>query len=253
MLEKDVILTVYSCSAEAPCQQWAKENFEDLPIVINVGGQGGSDFRAKAIAWSKSGDAFQAALKTAGYKDVQVRRRGLTTFSVGWTFADELLKFESECQKLDAYLLLDGCHTQALDHWIKFATRAANMEAMMVMSHSGIKPPFVSSTVTNKKMFNKACEYNNMTLTAPKISWSPPDYILDKKLPAPITIALGAAGNLPAIKKTWTESPFEEFENRGDLTRLQYSGDNRPDHVFISRYVNKLNWRWLGESWAAKI
>lgn len=251
MVPRDVILTVYACSASAPCNQWAKEYFEEEPIVLNVPGNGGSSFRAKAIAWGKTGDLYAAALKELApqLKDTEIRRRGLVTFSVGWSFADELLKFEKERNKLDAYLLLDGCHTNDLSNWQEMTIRAANLEAFMAMAHSSIKPPFVSTTITNSTLFKKACEANEFNVSAPKLTWDPPDYVIHATLPTPVTIKLGASPGMSASSKTWTKDPILEFENRGDLTRIHYSGDGPTDHVYVSWYVSKRLWKWLGESW----
>lgn len=251
MAPRDVILTVYACSYAAPCNQWAKEFFEDEPIVLNVPGSGGASFRAKAVAWGKTGDLFKAAVKELAphLGDVEIGRRGLVTFSVGWAFADELLKFEKEKNRLDAYLLLDGCHTNDLTNWQDYAIRCANLEAFMAMAHSSIKPPFVSTTVTNSTMFKKACDANEHNMSVPKLTFDPPDYVIQAILPTPVTIKLGASPGMKASSKTWTTDPLIKFENRGDLTRIHYSGEGPCDHVYVSWYVSKRLWQWLGESW----
>lgn len=253
MVTKDIIITIFANSSQAPCAQWAKEYFTNEPIVLTVPGAGGTDFRNKMIAWAKTGDAFAAALKSLrpDLKDVEIGRRGLVTFSVGWAGADELFKFPAEREKLDAYLLLDGCHNNVLDHWVAYATRAANMDAFMAMSHSSIKPPFVSSTITNSLIFRLATHANDALTDKPQVETAIPEYVLNVKIDEPIKISLGASPGLPAISKTWTADALIAHENRGNLTRLGYSGSDRCDHVYIAWYVAKRLWQWLGEEWSA--
>ncbi len=258
MEEKDVILTVYSCSGSAPCSSWAKQFFKEEPLVINVPGQGGSDFRTRARAWGKTGDLFQAAVNQLApqYKNIKIRRRAVVTFSVGWSFMDEVFKFSAEIDRLNAYILLDGCHTEDLKHWYPFAIRAANLESFMVMAHTEIKPPFVSTSVTNKKMFVEGCKFNEITTTAPKLETSPPDYVTNYILPAGgITITVAAVKDkegkviAPAVSRHWDKDPLVKWENRGGLTKLHYSGNDKPDHVYIAQHVNKNLWHWLGDEW----
>lgn len=250
-MEKDVIITCFACSSQAPCKEYAKKYFADEPIVLNVTGSGGSSFRAKAIQWAKTGDAFQAALKENGYNDITIKRRGLVTFSVGWSFADELLKFPNEVEKLNAYILLDGCHTANLDNWIKFATKAANGDAWMTMAHSAIVPPnFPSTTTTNTTLFKSACANNDTNEEAPKMETNLPEYILQPQLPSEgITISLGSSPGMPASKKHWTQDPLISNLNRGYLTKLGYSGNGPTDHVYVAWHVAPRLWNLLGDFW----
>jgi len=245
-MKKDVIINVYSCSAAAPCHTWAESFFTDPPLIINVPA---NQFRPKAIQWSKTGDAFAAALKEyfPTLKNVEVGRRGLTTFSLGWIFTDELLKFKKERDRLDAYLLLDGCHTSLLDCWVDLGIRAANGDAFMAMAHSSIKPPFISTTISNTRIFDQSEAAQTKPVEAAEI----PDYILDAKLPPQgVTISLGGSGNLPPISKTWKKDPLIAHNSAGNLIQLHYSGNDRPDHVYIAWHVSKRLWQFLGERWS---
>jgi hypothetical protein len=250
---RDVILTAFANSSQAPCDKWALKYFKEPPIVLTVPGGGGPEFRAACIRWAKTGDLFRAALKELKpeFKDVEIGRRGLCTFSVGWAFAEELLKFEAERNRLSAFLLEDGCHANDLKNWILFATRAANMEATMIMAHTLIVPPFVSTSKTNSEIFKKASEANSNAQDKPMVEEAPPEYILNAQLPTSgITIKLGASPNLPAESKTWTKDPLLDWENRGNLTRLRFSGTGRCDHRYIAWYVAERLWQWLGQSWS---
>lgn len=217
--------------------------FEDAPLTINVPS---SIFRQKAIEWAKTGDLFAAAVKENFKKrEIEIKRRGLTTFSLGWSFADEMLKYPNEINKLNAYLLLDGCHTKQLDNWFAFAKRAAEGKAFFVMAHSSIVPPYISSTESNSKIFDSAKD----------AEFSPcvevPDYILKAKLPPDgIAISLAKSNGTPAVSKHWTQDPLIGFESAGNMTKLHYSGNDRPDHVYIAWYVSKRLWQWLGTEWS---
>lgn len=253
MITRDVILTCFACSNQAPCQEWSKEFFDDEPVVISVPGSGGTDFRNKIIQWCKTGDCFAAAVKELKPNlNISIRRRGLVTFSVGWSAADELLKFEAERNRLDAYLLLDGCHTKDLGNWKLLGARAANLEMVMVMAHSSIKPTFISAYESNQAIFDFAVKANDDS-SFPRTQTEMPDYIAAPKLEAPIQISLGASGDMPPIKKTWIEDPLFTYQNRGNLTRLHYKGNDRPDHVYIAWYVSKRLWKYLGECWAGNV
>ena len=254
-MERDIILTVYACSSKAPCTHWAKEFFEDEPIVLAVPGSGGTAFRQKAIKWALTGDLFAAALKELrrDLKDVTIRKRALVTFSAGWAFADEILKVPEERKRLDAYLLLDGCHTKNLRHWAKFAALAAKPKKIMIMAHSSITPPFISSTNSNKQIFLEAKEENNVGQKKELNDIFLPQFIVNAEIPKEgITISLGSSGNLPAIKKSWKRDALINFEAHGNLIRLHYQGNDRPDHVYIAWYVSERLWKWLGELWNSK-
>jgi hypothetical protein len=252
MVKKDVILNVFSCSTQAPCKLWAGQFFKDPPIIISVPGTGSASFRNKAIQWGKTGDLFRAALNelAPGSKDIEIGRRGLTTFSAGWNFTEELLKFPNELERLDAYLLLDGMHSTVFDNWIKFAKRAAESKAFLVLCHSSIIPPFISSTKSNTKIFMAASEglptNNNI-----------PDYILHAQLPENgITISAAAAYDkngkllLPQITKKWQSDPLINSNRCGNMSILGYSGNDRPDHIYLAWHCSKRIWQWLGETWS---
>lgn len=244
----DVILTCFACSPASPCQIWANSYFKDPPIVLNIPGQGGGDFRNKIRAWAKTGDVFTAALHelmpgAIAATDFKLGRRGLVTFSAGWSAAEELFKIKSERNRLDAALILDGIHTEELDPFIQFATRAANMEAFMIMAHSAIVPPFVSSTKTNNTIFSTAEEKNTKNEFWPMTEEAPPEYITHAVLESPIAIKSAYATT------TWKEDPFDGWSNRGNLNCLAYKGETAEVHIYISRHVAERCWKWLGEVW----
>lgn len=243
-MKRDVIITVYSCSKQAPCSKWAKEFFTEAPLLVNVPvGQ----FRSKAIQWARTGDLFKAAVKDILKQDIEIGKRGLVTFSLGWIFADELVKFKAERERLDAYILLDGCHTSVLDSWCQYADIPASGNAFMVMAHSSIKPPYISTTTTNSKIFQHAESGSAENIETP-------DFITNATLPENgITIYLVKSGSLPAISRKWTKDPLISAKSAGNLVKLHYSGNDRPDHVYIAWYVSKRLWKWLGQEWSKEV
>ena len=258
MAARDVILTAYACSSQAPCHKWAKEMFEDEPIVLAIPGSGGT-FIKKGQQWGASGDAFRAALKELDPKNanVEIRRRGLVTFSAGWQFANCCLVSKKEQQLLDAFILEDGLHTMNMGHWVNYATRAANEDAWMVMAHSRITPPFSSTKKTNSALFAKAVANNDKDKSKPKTQLEAlPDYISNPEIPDDgIRITVGAVKDAkgkvitPARTKVWKKDCLMDWENRGNLTRLEYDGNDRPDHIFIAHYVAPRLWRMLADHW----
>lgn len=251
MTARDVILTAYACSSQAPCSQWAKDMFEEEPIVLAVPGSGAS-FLKKGRQWSATGDAFRAALRELApqYKDVEIRRRALVTFSAGWQLTHNILLAEKEQELLDVCILEDGLHTSDLDHWVNFATRAANSEAWMVMAHSQIIPPFVSSKITNEEVFERA------SVTALRKYDRLPDYITKPELPTggvhiTVSSVKDATGKvvMPAQTKVWDKDCLVSWDNRGELFILEYEGDDRPDHIYIAWQTAPRIWRMLADYW----
>ena len=243
-----MILTAYANSSQAPCATWAKQFFMDEPIVLVVPGSDGTFFR-KGRQWASSGDAFRAALQELApkFKDVEIRRRGLVTFSGGWQLANQILLQEES--RVDAYILEDGLHTKELDPWVQFAKRAAAGDAWMVMAHTQIKPPYVSAKETNSYIFREAS-------TEGMLYKQLPEYLLNPIIPAdgvkvtvlPVRDANGSI-IMPAQTKIWTKDSLVHWENVGNLYRLEYSGDDRPDHVYVAHHTAPRLWRMLGEHW----
>jgi hypothetical protein len=253
-MKKDVIICAFACSSQAPCHEWKDEFFEDPPLIINVPGGGGRTFRSKAASWASTGDLFRAALRERmpEMKDVEIGRRGLVTFSAGWSFADQLLKYKIERERVDAYLLLDGCHTSNLSNWAEFGKRAARGEAFLAMAHSSIKPPYISAGKSNGIILDRACEAEDKVECIVV-----PDHVLDKAIPeGSVKISLAGAKNsagklvLPPISKVWTSDPLIEHDICGNAVKLWYAGNDRPDHVYIAWHTSKRLWKWLGEFWS---
>lgn len=259
MTKRDVVLTVYACSALAPCTRWAKELFTIEPLVISVPGSGDS-FTRKGKQWAATGDAFKAAISELApqYRGLDIGRRALVTFDVGWRLGEELLKSARERSLLDAYLLEDGLHTSALDHWVEYATRAAGTEALMVMAHTRIKPPFISARETNTEVFRRAKERNDQDPLAPKVTHETlPDFLAKPEVPAggwKVTVGAirDAEGRITAAAytKVWDNDPLALWESRGNLWRLEYDGNDRPDHLFIAQEAAHRMWRMLAEHWS---
>lgn len=245
-MEKDVILTVFACSSQAPCSDWAKKYFEEEPIVITIPGTGSSSFRNECAQLAKSGDVFAAAVKKfrPDLKDIQIRNRCLVTFSAGWNFADELFTHQNEIDKLDYFILLDGCHTKNLTNWQKFANKAAAGNAVFIMAHTQIVPPFVSSTTTNTQLY-----INSLNIKSDNIAV--PEYITKAQLDSPVTISLAPIKNagkiiVSAIKKSWKTDPLNSVDVNGKIVKFGYLGNDRPDHVYVAWYVSERLWKWMG-------
>ncbi len=251
-MERDVILTAYACSSQAPCSQWAEEFFAETPLVLRVPGSPGT-FLKKGRQWAATGDAFQAALNelVPGHS-IQIRRRGLVTFSGGWQLGHQILLQEKERDRLDAYILEDGIHSRDLDHWVHFAARAAQGSAWMAMAHSQVTPPYVSTKETNETIFSRATKG---VLTTRIIDL--PDYLANPEIPEDgIRITVSAVKDLlngrvvmPAQTKIWEKDCLESWDNRGDLYLFEYKGNDRPDHCYIAWQVAPRLWRLLADRW----
>lgn len=241
-MKRDIVLTVFANSAQAPNEKWAQEYFKSPPLVLSLPGGGGVAFRAKINQWAKTGDLFQAAIKELAPKeDIEIGKRIFVTFSAGWAAMDALLQYPAEIDKLDAYLLLDGCHTTALTNWITLGSKASEGKMIMICAHSAIIPPFISSTQSNDQIFENSETTNATALTIP-------DFVSHAILPEKgIDISLGASPGMPATHRHWINDPYTSGRVKGNLVELSYSGNDAPTHCFIAWYVAERLWKWLGE------
>jgi hypothetical protein len=247
---RDVILTVYASSAQAPCAKWAAEMFAEEPLVLVVPGASGT-FIKQGQRWAATGDAFRAALEELAPKhaDVTIRRRGLVTFSSGWQLAHHFLLKAGERQRLNALILQDGLHSMALDPWIKFATRAATGEAWMAMAHSGID----STKKMNAEVFRRTM--SGIRDSKGKVA-SLPSHLTNPKVPkGGFKVTVGAVRDangkvrLPAETKVWDKDCLVTWQGHGNLYRLEYDGDDRPDHLYVAYCVAPRLWQMLADHW----
>jgi hypothetical protein len=214
-------------------------NFRDEPIVISLYGVAG-DFQKAMARWLKSGDVFQAALKELApeFKDEEIHRRGLISFSAGWYAGDALLNNKVERERLDAYVVLDGVHTALLNHWAAYGARAAVGDAFMVLAHSQIKPEYISTKATNSTIYQKAVESVSVTSEL-----TPPDYVLNAELPE------GGVTQQGANKKTYLKDTLVHWEQLCRLARLEYEGGTGADHLYVARNVGPRLTQWLADVW----
>lgn len=249
---RDVVLTAYACSAQAPCSLWARQLFDEEPIVLAVPGTPGN-FLRKGRQWAATGDAFRAALRELDprYKDVGIRRRALVTFSGGWALTHNILLQPREQDLLDACILEDGLHSDEMDHWVNFAKRAAGGMAWMMMAHSQVTPPYASSKVTNEIVFRRAINEGAI----PKCKGLP-DYLLNPEIPKegiriPVSAVKDATGRvvMPAETKFWDKDCLVSWANRGNLYLLEYEGGGRPDPLYIAWVTAPHLWRMLADHW----
>jgi hypothetical protein len=243
-MARDVVLSAFACSTMAPCGKWAKELFREEPLVLTVPGSGG-DFIKRGREWAATGDAFRAALKELApqHKNIEIHRRALVTFSAGWQLGDEILKSKADREALDSYLVEDGIHTKGLDHWIKFAMRAGRSEALMVMAHTQIVPPFISTKETNTTVFNEAVARLGANANPYGVE---PECMTKPKFPAEgVSIR---SGNPPTTRK-WTADPLVASEWKGDLFRFEYEGKDGPSHMYIAWHVAPRLWQMLATRW----
>jgi hypothetical protein len=147
----------------------------------------------------------------------------------------------SAWQRVDAVILLDGLHTADLAPFTRFASAAAAGDAagpMLVMAHSQIVPPYVSTKTTNTAVMAAtiaACPGKDVDLA--------PEYVTSAQLDAPITL-----GNQYG-RHTFDHDVLVEQDNVGNAWRLEYEGNSAAIHIYIAQLVQPRLWRWLGERW----
>jgi hypothetical protein len=251
---RDVILGAYACSPQAPCSFWARTFFKNEPIVLSVQGSSATMLR-KGRQWSASGDAFRAALDELEpqYRNVEIGRRALIVFASGWHLAHNILIEPREQGLLDTLFLQDGLHSMDVTHWVDFARRAALREALMVMAHTRITPPFTSSNSTrktNSEVFRRAVG------GIPDDGALLPEPLLHPEFPSDgISISVDSVRDergkviMPAQTKLWEADCMAHWEGLGTLFRVEYEGVDRPDQAYISQAVGPRLWRTLADRW----
>lgn len=247
MPARDVILTAYASSERSPCAVWAKSLFREEPLVVTIPGPPGAFLRT-GKHWTATGDTFRAALKALApqHSQIEIRRRGIVTFLAGWNWADQVLTSNHEVMSLDACLVLEGIQTRKLDHWIRFAVRAADKNAWMLMAH-GNTVSKDSNNLIYKMAVEQCTSYEHRAL---------PDYIVKPILPIEgIYVSVPSVRDtdgrmvLPAQTKHWGQDCLVSENNRGNLYVLTYDGYERPDHTYLVEQVQPRIWKLLAEHW----
>ncbi len=231
----DICLTAFSCSGSAPCSLWAHEYFNEMPRVVWVPGTNSTQF--EAVGTDAGRDLVGWAAQRAKCETRDVRRIAVVTFSAGWGFVHRLLNSPAR-QRIDSIILLDGMHTNDLTAAKLFAADAANKRTWLCMAHSQIKPPFVSTSITNREVMRGAYA------TGVQGCEIAPEYVTSAVLDKPVTL-----GNQYG-RRTFDHDPLVEQDNVGDAWRLEYEGDNAAIHIYCASFVQPRLWRWLGERWA---
>lgn len=251
---RDVILSAYACSPQAPCSHWARTFFKNEPIVLSVQGSSSTLLR-KGRQWCASGDAFRAALDELApqYRGIEIGRRALIAFSSGWHLVHSILSETREQGWLDCLMLEDGMHSMETQHWVEYARRAALRESLMVMAHTRITPPFTwshSTRKTNAEIFRMA------VAGIPDDEVLLPAGLLRPKFPTEgVSITVDSVKDehgkvlMPAQTKRWVSDCLLSWEGRGSLFRVEYEGDDRPDRAYVAQEVGPRLWRLLADRW----
>ena len=236
----DIVLTAFSCSAAAPCGDWAKRWFKEPPRVVWVPGANSQQFENVGISAGQDLVAWAAA--HAQCLPSEVRRIAAVTFSAGWGFAYRLMRSPT-VGMLDTVLLLDGMHTTDLGGpkvFAECAAHGAEDNPTLIMAHSQIVPPFVSSTTTNNEIMAAALA----CWPSPLPELMAPDYVSHAVLDQPVT-----CGNQYG-KRTFTTDPLCKQSNCGNAWCLEYADASAAGHIYIATVAQPRYWRWLAERWA---
>jgi hypothetical protein len=127
-------------------------------VLFGTSAESGAAYREK-LAGSESLDRLLASVETKLSQEhaapVTIRRLALTAWSGGYEAIGALL--ENDAERIDAVVLLDGLHASRerarmrlqLEPFVRYASRAAAGNGLMIVTHSSIDPPtFASSTET---------------------------------------------------------------------------------------------------------
>lgn len=244
MEKKDVIIAAFACGGKMKCTKEA-EKFADPPVIINVPGGSSSGFRATAQSYRKNNTVLENFLN-AKLKKATPRRICLVTFSAGWAWATDVLKAPKDVDRIDTIIVMDGIHTRNLNSWVNFANRAAlggDDAPKLWMAHTQIKPPFVSTKITNTTIIDTVrATVGNDTPEMPI-----PEYIWSANIENP-PISIYSKIERPR-RKLYHIDPLYTFEHVGNVARFEYDGGRAQDHIYNAMYAQPRFWQWLRAIW----
>jgi hypothetical protein len=243
-MEKDVVICSYNCGGPMDCNAEAAK-FSDPPHILWIpGGPGTSSFRNEAQRYSTEESILDRYLKKIP-SSITPRRICLASFSAGWAFSTEIINKEKDRSRIDCAMVMDGIHTESLNGWESFSEMAGKggKAPKLWLAHSQIKPPYVSTKITNTRIINyaKSVYGNNVNSILPI-----PDYIINPVIDKPIKIYSSI------VNPKWKEFKSDTLvyhESVGNVSRFEYKGDYPQDHIYNAHYVQPRFWRWLKELW----
>lgn len=248
----DTILTVFSSPAAPVVQQWL-QRFHNPPRVVDVPGGNSNQFSAQGRIAAQDFPAYVHARNPQHNGRIAV-----VTFSAGWAFAHALSQSPAAMGLVDTIVLLDGLHsTLALEGLAAYAERCSYgtpADPLLLMIHSQIVPPFVSAKHTNCKLMEAAKEGPNCH-TPPLELQALPRYFThpgECDLPAPGPDNVLHLGNQFG-RAMYAADPLADYDNAGNVWRIEYRGTNAAIHIYIANYVQPRAWAMLAERWNGEV
>lgn len=239
MIEKDVIISAFSCGGKMKCTKQA-ETFKEPPALINVPGGSLEGFKQTSKQYLKNGSILDSLLASKMNK-IRPRRICLISFSDGWSWISNILKLEKDINRIDTIIILNGIYSNSLNHWKNFAIKASNKKTNLWLIHNKCKlEKGTAPKTTNNKLFNliKRSKQNIII----------PDSILNASLEK-IPTSIYSKEESPK-HKLYQADTLEKTQVAGNLVNLGYSGDRKQDQIYLQQYVQPRLWYWLRDIWA---
>jgi hypothetical protein len=260
----DVIVSAFATPPQQSYRALAQDTtlFVHEPLVLGVEPQmeagevlasAGFDRTANALqAQDPQGSILRPLLRRL--KGYSIRSVTLIGFSAGNQFVKRVLA-TPDAEWVDGVICLDGLtvqklwngklHEPDLKIWGDFAVRAAKDRRLFVNAHTDIASHSKQVTSTAEAA-EAVMDYVQERVTG--TVWNPPfdaNNLVAGPPPPSVTITVNrptAQGNVP-ITRTWDEMPMPAITAIGNAWSLSYGGNAEPDHVFISRYVQRAIWK----------
>lgn len=264
MSKTDVIVSAFATPPQESFRALAQDLslFVNPPVVIGVEPKMEPGEILASAGFNRTADALKAQDPQGSIlrpllrrlKGYEIRSVTLIGFSAGNQFLKRVLA-GPDADWVDGVVCLDGLtvqklwsgklHEPDLKTWGDFALRAARDRRLFVNAYTDIASHSKQVTSTAEAAVavmdyvqerltgtvqNPPYDTNNLVLGPP-----PPSVTITVNRPT-------AEGAVP-ITRTWDEMPMPDISAIGNAWSLGYGGNAEPDHVFISRYVQRAIWK----------
>lgn len=244
----NTILTAFSNPGSTIVAQWL-QRFINPPTVVDIPGSNSTQFTQQGTI---AQDDLSRYVHNRNPK--HNGRIAVVTFSAGWGFLHALSQSPAAMGLIDTVILLDGLHTRArlegLEAYVARASYGAPMDPMVLLLHSQIIPPFISSKATNELLMRSAKEHPRAL--QPPLELRPlPGHFTNPQLynlPTPSPLNVVRLGNQYG-HALYSADPIVDYDNAGNAWRVEYHGDNAAIHIYIAQYVQPRAWATLAERW----
>lgn len=257
-MSADVIISAFATPPQEKYRLLAQDPsfFNDEPVIVGVNPEMAAGEVLASPGFARTANRLKALgggsilkpllRKLSGY---EIRSVTLVGFSAGNTFLAKVLATD-DWRWVDGVVCLDGLtvqklwdgswHGPSLEPWARFADDAARDRRLFINAYTHIASH--SKQVGSTRESAEAV----MDVVSDRVFGVIPNPRYDMARltmgPPPPEVTIKAQRGTETISKTWTTMPQPGITAIGNCWNLDYGGNAEPDHIFMSRYVQRAIW-----------